>query len=84
VTNFATSQKHSENDKFFNKLTFGKDAKKEISTDIAVSNQLMRTKRKILLKLFQKLKPHVAPTSPLRTTTETQQSPSLVSPRHAF
>jgi hypothetical protein len=49
--------KQQENETFFNEILFGRDARKVLISDtLAVSNQLLRTKRKTLLKLFQKLK----------------------------
>jgi hypothetical protein len=49
----VVQQKNKENSRFFTKIPFGREAKKAIiNEDIAVSNQLLRQKRKTLIKLF--------------------------------
>jgi hypothetical protein len=52
----VATQKQTDDAKYFTQIPFGKQAKKSIISDnLAVSNQLLRAKRKTLIKLFQKL-----------------------------
>jgi hypothetical protein len=72
----CSSHKHAEKAKFLGKLNFGREARKQvINTDIAVSNQLLSTKRKAMLILFQKVSSKLAKAQPLseQTPIETEK-----------